>query len=469
MGKTFPPDIYDETVFPSLTRKIVFLESGVNVPNEFSSNISPRSLIGITTNKGIQNPTANTKTMSNNDRLNEKQHEKKIFVNLVKEEVIKEKLDMAIVRKYQPKENGKIKRTDICIANYKKWLLTNPHLVVDYQGHPQWMIPRSPWAVTNLVSTHPLDLSYNRHQLYRYILRYVPSRKRLEELGYPLVSVKNPNQVVIIKKESFTKNNKKNEVNPPNKFCERCGATFLMETGEPCQMDECVYHWGKVISTGVVNVHLTCCKGSPTSRGCTTAQFHVWNGLYYGENWDLEGFVRTGYVTSRAGSQIFGLDCEMCFTTEGLELIKVALVDLFGNQVYYSLVYPENEVIDFNTRFSGVSRHDFLINKGKYFKTVQEEVLKIIQTDTIIIGHGLENDLRALKIIHSLVVDTSIVYPHPCGLPSRRPLKDIAEDVLGRKIQEGGHNPVEDANVCVELILKQLKVDFNVHFNPDLK
>jgi hypothetical protein len=38
------------------------------------------------------------------------------------------------------------------------------------------------------------------------------------------------------------------------------------------------------------------------------------------------------------------------------------------------------------------------------------------------LGHGLENDLRALKILHSRVIDTSLVFPHFYGLPYRKML-----------------------------------------------
>lgn len=448
------------------------VELAANVPIEVSSSRCPRSLKGIKTKKGIQSPTANTKAMYNNDRLDEQQNKNEIL-DLGKEEVIKQQLKMAIEREYQSREKAEANRKAITSAEYKDWLLKKPHLDADYQGQPLWMISRSSWAVTNMVSTHPLELSWDHAQLYRYILRYVPSRRRLEEFGYPLVSLMNPREVVIMKKEGLaaykSKNNKREKVSPPSKLCDRCGAIFVTKTGEAIRKDECVYHWGKIQSTDDLEVYLTCCKRSPSSCGCTTAKSHVWNGLYYGLNSRLKGFLRTRFDTPREGTKIFGLDCEMCFTTKGFELVKVALVDLLGNQVYYSLVYPEHEVVDYNTRFSGVSEKDFKNSGAKNFKKVQEEVLKLIQTDTIIIGHGLENDLRALKIIHYLVVDTSIVYPHHHGFPSRRTLKDIAEEVLGRKIQEGGHNPVEDANVCVELILKQLKMDFNVQINPDLK
>ena len=71
---------------------------------------------------------------------------------------------------------------------------------------------------------------------------------------------------------------------------------------------------------------------------------------------------------------VYGLDCEMCYTPAGLELtkvvhavlygqispffIQVTVVGIDGRLVYESLVAPDNEIIDFNTRFSGITAKD---------------------------------------------------------------------------------------------------------------
>ena len=72
------------------------------------------------------------------------------------------------------------------------------------------------------------------------------------------------------------------------------------------------------------------------------------------------------------------------------------------------------------------------------------------------VGHGLENDFRALNLVHSLVVDTSTLYPHFFGLPYRRSLKSLAKSYLKRDIQTGTHDSLEDARASLELVLCQV-------------
>lgn len=57
---------------------------------------------------------------------------------------------------------------------------------------------------------------------------------------------------------------------------------------------------------------------------------------------------------------------------------------------------------------------------------------------TILIGHSLDSDLKALKLIHETVVDTSVLYPHKMGLPKKKALKTLCIDHLKRIIQENG-------------------------------
>ena len=86
------------------------------------------------------------------------------------------------------------------------------------------------------------------------------------------------------------------------------------------------------------------------------------------------------------------------------------------------------------------------------------------QVNIFLVGHGLENDFRALMLVHALVVDTSNLFPHFFGLPYRRSLKSLAKSYLKRDIQTGTHDSLEDARASLELVLCKvmyLEYDFN--------
>lgn len=118
-------------------------------------------------------------------------------------------------------------------------------------------------------------------------------------------------------------------------------------------------------------------------------------------------------------------------------------------------------------RFSGVTEED-LENTTISLRDVQAVLLSLFSAESILIGHSLESDLLALKVrtnkppvqfilfsesmpvgiisvsllchklIHSSVVDTSIVFPHRLGLPYKRALRNLMADHLKRIIQDNG-------------------------------
>ena len=66
------------------------------------------------------------------------------------------------------------------------------------------------------------------------------------------------------------------------------------------------------------------------------------------------GFVTTPPTTSTScdgNYGIYALDCEMCYTTVGLELIRVTVVSTSSQIVYESFVKPDNPIVDYNTRY----------------------------------------------------------------------------------------------------------------------
>lgn len=50
------------------------------------------------------------------------------------------------------------------------------------------------------------------------------------------------------------------------------------------------------------------------------------------------------------------------------------------------------------------------MNVTTTLKDIQEKLRKIIYKETILIGHSLENDLMALEIVHTNVIDTSVLF-----------------------------------------------------------
>ncbi|XP_060815344.1 uncharacterized protein LOC132906818 isoform X2 [Bombus pascuorum] len=250
------------------------------------------------------------------------------------------------------------------------------------------------------------------------------------------------------------------------RLCARCHKIFYQnqDDSEYLSHEPCVYHWGKLRNRLIGGTRYDiweCCRERGNAQGCTIARMHVWTGLRPGFNGPFGGYVRTNLaqeVPADGNYGVYALDCEMCFTLRGLELVKVTVVDIDGRVVYDTLVKPDVEVIDYNTRFSGITAKD-LETVTKTIRDVQRDLTSFIYAQTILIGHGLENDLRALKLIHTTVVDTCVAFPHFLGYPYRNSLKTLARTVLYREIQAKAHDSVEDARIVMDLMLRKLQQD----------
>ncbi|XP_046897257.1 RNA exonuclease 5-like isoform X2 [Hypomesus transpacificus] len=150
-------------------------------------------------------------------------------------------------------------------------------------------------------------------------------------------------------------------------------------------------------------------------------------------------------------SPLYGLDCEMCVTEQGYELARVSLVDSRGRCLLDQLVKPENRILNYLTRFSGITRA-MLQPITTTLRDVQSKLKELLPRDAVLVGHSLDNDLRALKLIHPHVIDTSLLYKRDFG--QRFKLKVLAEAILLKQIQTEevkGHDPREDAQAALEL------------------
>uniref|UniRef100_A0A1B0AJ42 Exonuclease domain-containing protein n=1 Tax=Glossina pallidipes TaxID=7398 RepID=A0A1B0AJ42_GLOPL len=259
-------------------------------------------------------------------------------------------------------------------------------------------------------------------------------------------------------------------VNTVEKQCVRCQKMFqVTDKGVYLTQDTCTYHWGKPshVYNGISYLSIySCCQGEESSEGCSHHPLHVWNGTVVGINGPYDNYLHTKpkVKNSNQSRKVFAIDCEMSYTGLGLEVTKVTVVGYDGTLVYEHFVQPQAEIVDYNTRFSGITAKDLnphSNNEVKSFAQVQQDLLELIDADTILIGHGLDNDLRVLRIVHKTIVDTSLVYGHSTGYPYRRSLKNLTKSFLKRDIQcsAEGHSSYEDSRACLELMLWKVRKD----------
>ncbi|KFO84889.1 RNA exonuclease 1, partial [Buceros rhinoceros silvestris] len=295
--------------------------------------------------------------------------------------------------------------------------------------------------------------------LYRRLKEYLMTEEQLKENGYPMPHPEKPGRAVL-----FTAEEKKT-IDSSCRICCRCGTEYMVSASGTCiRKEECVHHWGRLRKQRVPGgweTHYSCCSGAVGSPGCQVAKQHVHDG----RKESLDGFVKTfeKLPTTDGYPGIYALDCEMCYTKQGLELTRVTVINSDLKVVYDTFVKPDTKVVDYNTRFSGVTEED-LANTSITLRDVQAVLLNMFSADTILIGHSLESDLFALKLIHGTVVDTAIVFPHRLGLPYKRALRTLMADYLKRIIQDNveGHDSSEDARACMELMVWKIKEDAKV-------
>lgn len=239
--------------------------------------------------------------------------------------------------------------------------------------------------------------------------------------------------------------------------CKRCSTQFRIN--EIDNSGKCVYHSEKIRYS---ETHYKCCgQAKGASSGCQTSLKHV----YRLEDYDMMNaiipFVQAPEKRGAKTLYAAAIDCEMGYTTLGYELIRATIVDWeTGETVWDRTIYPMGDVIDLNTRFSGVkSLEDGITDpkSGKHYATIsfkkaRDEMFEYISQSTILIGHGLDNDLAVLRWMHNQIVDTAIVYsssPH-----NRVSLKFLVDKYLNKNFQTGQHDSSEDARATIDVLKK---------------
>ncbi|KAF5322365.1 hypothetical protein D9619_000791 [Psilocybe cf. subviscida] len=241
--------------------------------------------------------------------------------------------------------------------------------------------------------------------------------------------------------------------------CDRCVQYYLVKPLE--ETETCIYHWGRPYTTKSggekVRTYSCCSRPVSDSEGCSHGP-HV---FYESKPEDLHSRHAFSFLPAESPTStvldVVAMDCEMIYTTGGLRVARVSVVDGSGKEIFDTLVKMDDDVhvIDFNTRFSGITPEGYATAVDTLSR-VRERLHALMDVNTILIGHALDNDLKTLRIIHHRCIDTALLFPHKAGPPYRRSLKDLVREKLGKMIQTGdateGHSSVEDASATLDLV-----------------
>ncbi|KAI5467214.1 hypothetical protein BGZ63DRAFT_370650 [Mariannaea sp. PMI_226] len=294
--------------------------------------------------------------------------------------------------------------------------------------------------------------------------------------------------------------------------CDRCQQRFQVfpgrreEDGALTSGGSCTFHWGKAFYPSKTpgdqsrkpKRYLCCGQDVGDSVGCYTDDHHVFKTTDPKRLASVLNFVETPENPLAPTDRAVAFDCEMGYTVHGMELIRLTATSWpTGEELLDVLVRPIGEILDLNSRYSGVWPDDLAqaepwtgedelepTHKGpgqedsedgettrrkKTPKIVSSPeiarslLFSLISPSTPLIGHGLENDLNTTRIVHPTLIDTILLYPSPRGLPGRLSLKHLMDVHLDRKIQQEtgpkmlGHDSAEDARAAGDLVRLKVK------------
>lgn len=296
----------------------------------------------------------------------------------------------------------------------------------------------------------PLELyfKFTSEDIYDRLLKYVLTADQLKSNDFPMESPQHPGFV--------TNKCCSTPSTHPERHCTRCGDTFHVVDGEYSSETACAFHPKRITALHGVPAagNYLCCGGNFLAAPCTERPLHVSAERFLGDV-PFRRVRRKREVRRDRRRAVYAIDCEMSFTTAGLEVTRVGIVGADGLSVYEVGVLPERRVLDLNTEFSGVTERQ-LRRSTATLADVQSFLLSLLDEESVLIGHAVHNDLFALRLLHSRIVDTAVAFPNAGRRVSS--LKFLAREHLKRVVQEGsrGHDCIEDARTAMELMLMKI-------------
>ena len=167
--------------------------------------------------------------------------------------------------------------------------------------------------------------------------------------------------------------------------------------------------------------------------------------------------------SSQSHRKAVALDCETGASVNGgRELIRLSLIDYFTCETLIdSLVFPHVKMIQYNRRWSGVTRGMMMDARRKGLcidgiNAARANVWKFVGPDTVVVMHGGSSHMVSLRWIHEHIIDTFILEQSKKESLKGSSLKHLASELLGRDIQRGAHASLEDALACRDLVARYL-------------
>jgi RNA exonuclease 1 len=236
-------------------------------------------------------------------------------------------------------------------------------------------------------------------QVLQKLRALIATRADMDTHSYPIVCA--PGQQIVDSSDS------------PMRRCRRCGVNFNAKVYYAefplvsANSDRCRFHGGKVEKIDGARVHSCCQELHGHNPGCETQDWHVYETFNYRSDpiphynhLPLPSLPQQQQQQSEPAAAV-ALDAEMSYTVGGYEVSRVTLVDFFSESTLLDvLVRPDHPVIDYNTKYSGVSRESY--ESGELpvmsFDEMRAALAQFIGRDTLLMGHSLDNDLRVLKV-----------------------------------------------------------------------
>ncbi|CAD6197694.1 unnamed protein product [Caenorhabditis auriculariae] len=303
-------------------------------------------------------------------------------------------------------------------------------------------------------------------ELLNIISTFTVSMDALKENGYPMQDSELPNKAIIAATE-YDKN-KKPWVTESDllRTCSRCNQEFrLPEDGVVVKRPEiCRYHTRGVSVQGKRQTfsksHACCGMELNLAPGCKFASHHVFDSISVNELNKFYATPRPSGANDPRSSKVYALDCEMVYTMAGPALARLSVVDLRGKHVLDVKVRPQSELIDANTEFSGLHEKD-VISAPDTMQSCREKFFRLVNAETILVGHSLESDLKALRMMHNRIVDTALLFPNTRN-GKKMSLRYLSSEHLQRFIQQDvadmeGHDSFEDAKTCMDLVFFKIR------------